>query len=149
MIRPRRRLLIERRSPVMHFAHLARRKDLFHRASSSIADELGDPTVPRGFDPVADALLDQGDVEAAAVETGRDLAADGVPLDEVLSDLEAIYAAAGLGGPDFPVVRALSLSWTEVSLRYLHAQSCDDPLTGLASLPHLRSRLDEVYRDAE
>jgi hypothetical protein len=132
----------------MLFAHLARRKDPLEWTLSAV-DGPDDPTVPRGFEPVADALLNQGDVEAAAVETGRDLAADGVPLDELLTDLAATYAAAGLGGPDFPVVRALCRSWTEVSLRYLHGLSCDDPLTGLASLPHLRSRLGEVYRDAE
>lgn len=83
----------------MLFAHLVRRKDPFEWTLSA-ADEPGDPTVPRGFEPVADALLNQGDVEAAAVETGRDLAADGVPLDELLTDLEVTYAAAGLGGPD-------------------------------------------------
>ena len=73
---------------MMLFANLIRRKDPFEWTLSA-ADEPGDPTVPRGFEPVADALLNQGDVEAAAVETGRDLAADGVPLDELLTDLEA------------------------------------------------------------
>lgn len=84
----------------MLFAHLVRGKDPFEWTLSA-ADEPGDRAVPRGFEPVADAVLDQGDVEAAAVEAGRDLAADGVPLDELLTDLEATYAAAGLGGPDF------------------------------------------------
>jgi hypothetical protein len=97
---------------------------------------------------VTDALLTNGDVGAAATETGRSLAADGVSLDEVFGDLEATYAAIGLDQPDYEVVVAVSLAWAEASLRYLHGLSCDDPLTGLASLPHLRSRLDEVYREA-
>jgi hypothetical protein len=131
------------------FAHLARRKDLVERSKPSNPDESGIRSIPRGFEPVRDALVAEGDVQAAAVVTGRDLAADGVPLDELLSDLEATYAAVGLAEPDYRVVRTLCVSWTEVSLRYLHGLSCDDPLTGLASLPHLRSRLDEVYREAE
>jgi GGDEF domain-containing protein len=131
------------------FAHLARRKDLVDRSTPSTPNESGSRSIPRGFEPVRDALLAGGDVQAAAVGTGRDLAADGVPLDELLADLEATFAAVGLADPDYRVVRALCVSWTDVSLRYLHGLSCDDPLTGLASLPHLRSRLDEIYREAE
>ena len=44
---------------------------------------------------------------------------------------------------------ALSTAWSEATLGYLHRLSCDDPLTGLASLPHLRSRLSELYRARE
>src|SRR5262249_43172878 len=123
----------------VHFAHLARRKDLTGRSTS----------IPRGFGPVFDALRAGRDVGVAVVEAGRDLAGDGVPLDEVVADLESAYAAAGVGEPDYRVVRDLCLAWTEVSLRYLHGLSCDDPLTGLASLAHLRSRLGEIYREAE
>lgn len=131
------------------FAHLARRKQPVESSDPSALDEPDSWVIPRGFEPVADALLTNGDVEAAAIESGRELAADGVSLDEVFADLEATYAAIGGGPPDYEVVRGLCQSWTEVSLRYLHGLSCDDPLTGLASLAHLRSRLDEVYRDAE
>jgi hypothetical protein len=134
---------------VVLFAHLARRKGLVQGSTRSVPQDAESRAVPRGFRPVADALLTNGDVGAAAIEIGRDLAADGVPLDEVFTDLDAAYAAVGGAEPDYEAVRVLCLAWTEVSLRYLHGQSCDDPLTGLASLPHLRSRLDEVYRDAE
>jgi hypothetical protein len=132
---------------VVLFAHLARRKHPVE--SPEISSGSRTRVVPRGFEPVADALLTQGDVDAAAVETGRSLAADGVPLEEAFADLEATYRAVGVVQPDYEVLRGLCLAWTEVSLRYLHGLSCDDPLTGLASLPHLRSRLDEVYREAE
>ena len=40
-------------------------------------------------------------------------------------------------------------AWSEETLGYLHQLSCEDPLTGLASLAHLRARLSEVYRGAE
>jgi hypothetical protein len=32
-------------------------------------------------------------------------------------------------------------------LRFLHGVSCEDPLTGLASLAHLRSRVVDTYRE--
>ncbi len=41
------------------------------------------------------------------------------------------------------------MAWSDATLQYLHDLSCEDPLTGLASLAHIRSRLDEVYREAE
>ena len=52
------------------FAHLARRKDVIGGSGSRV--------IPRGFEPIADALLTDGDVAVAATETGRGLAADGV-----------------------------------------------------------------------
>jgi GGDEF domain-containing protein len=50
--------------------------------------------------------------------------------------------------PDFASVEALSIAWSEATLEFLHELSCEDPLTGMASFPHLRTRLDELYRDA-
>jgi hypothetical protein len=132
------------------FAHFARRRKPPHEGPTpSAPEDVRTRVMHRRFQPLTDALLAQRDVAAAATEIGRSLAADGVPLDEVFADLAATYAAVGSDEPDYEVVLAVCLAWTEVSLRYLHTLSCDDPLTGLASLPHLRSRLDEVYRDAE
>lgn len=131
------------------FAHLTRRRD---HAESTASLRLPRPrtrALPRGFEPLADALMHRGDVEACAIEVARDLATDGVPLVQVLDDLETTCQAVGAGAPAYDLVRALSLAWNEVSLQYLHGLSCEDPLTGLASLPHLRSRIDELYRAAE
>ena len=41
------------------------------------------------------------------------------------------------------------MAWSEATLEYLHELSCEDPLTGLASLAHVRTRLAEIYREAE
>jgi hypothetical protein len=43
----------------------------------------------------------------------------------------------------------MCVAWSEETLGYLHQLSCEDPLTGLASLAHVRARLSEVYRSAE
>jgi len=105
-------------------------------------------TVPSGFEPLADALRYNGAVIAAAQEIGRISAGDGASLDDVLTDVALTYqSVSGAGDPEFEVVRAVSTSWADASLRYLHAVSCEDPLTGLASLAHLRSKILETYRE--
>jgi len=130
------------------FTHLVRRRDTTG-AESARLPQPRTRAIPRGFEPLADALLHHGDLEACAIEVGRDLATDGVPLGQVLDDLETTCSSVGAGRPTYDLVRTLSMSWNEVSLQYLHGLSCEDPLTGLASLPHLRSRIDELYRAAE
>lgn len=98
---------------------------------------------------IAEALQDGADVVPASHEVGRRLAADGFSLPEALDGLSALYRSIVGGEPAFAAVRALSTSWAESSLVYLHSLSCEDPLTGLASLAHVRSRLGELYREAE
>ncbi|MEU8224858.1 hypothetical protein [Kribbella sp. NPDC048915] len=103
----------------------------------------------RAYLAIAEALRDGADVVPASDETGRRLAADGVSLVEALDGLSALYRSIAGGEPAFAAVRALSSSWAEASLVHLHSLSCEDPLTGLSSLAHLRSRLGELYREAE
>jgi hypothetical protein len=105
-------------------------------------------TVPAGFEPLADALRYNGAVIAAAQEIGRIAAGDGASLDDVLTDVALTYQSVSAGGePAFEVVRAVSTAWADASLRFLHAVSCEDPLTGLASLAHVRSKILETYRE--
>jgi len=77
---------------------------------------------------------------------GRDLARDGASLDEGLEALRTTYQRVCGVDPAFDDVLALSLAWSESILGYLHQVSCSDPMTGLASLAHLRSRLADLYR---
>jgi hypothetical protein len=86
---------------------------------------------------------------AACAVAGRVLAGDGASLGEALSGLKETYTALGGAMPDFSAVEALSVAWSEATLEFLHDVSCDDPLTGLASMAHLRTRLAELYREAE
>ena len=48
--------------------------------------------------------------------------------------------------PDYGDARALAEAWSESTLEYLHRLTCEDPVTGLASLAHLQSRVSELYR---
>ncbi|GAB2884013.1 hypothetical protein [Nocardioides pacificus] len=102
--------------------------------------------LPHRFEAVGEALASgSGSVEACEV-VGRELARDGAPLDEALEGLRTTYDEVLGEEPSFDVVRALSVAWSEFTLGYLHQLSCEEPMSGLASLAHLRTRLTELYR---
>jgi GGDEF domain-containing protein len=102
--------------------------------------------LPPRFEAVGEALVSgSGSVEACDV-VGSDLARDGVPLEEALDALATTYRMVRGGDPDHAATRALALGWSEATLGYLNRLSREDPLTGLASMAHLRSRLTELYR---
>lgn len=103
---------------------------------------------PVGFTAVAETLRDGGDLDAACSTAGRELAEVGAGLEEVLHRLEQTYRLAGAGHPPFDTIRTIACAWAESSLEYLNNISCEDPLTGLATSAHLRTRLAEVYRAA-
>jgi GGDEF domain-containing protein len=105
--------------------------------------------LPMRFEAVGEALVSEADVIAACTVVGRDVARDGAALGEALSGLRATYHLVRRSPPDFEATEALSVAWSEATLEYLHTLSCEDPLTGLASLAHVRSRLDEIFREAE
>jgi hypothetical protein len=105
--------------------------------------------VPARFEAVGERLAAGLDASAACAMVGRQMARDGADLGEALDGLRTTYAGVLGGEPDFRAVRALGLAWSEETLGYLHQLSCENPLTGLASLAHLRARLAEVYRGAE
>jgi hypothetical protein len=80
---------------------------------------------------------------------GRDLADVGTSLGESIEGLRLTTRLVRDRDPSFEELRALSVAWSEATLAYLHGLSCADPLTGLASMAHLRERLAELYRDAQ
>jgi len=104
---------------------------------------------PARFEAVSERLAAGHDASTACAMVGREMARDGADLGEALDGLRSTYARVLGGEPDFRAVRALGLAWSEETLGYLHQLSCENPLTGLASLPHLRTRLSELYRAGE
>lgn len=105
--------------------------------------------VPPGFEAVAEALVSGEEPDAACDVAGRTLALDGASLGEALSRLRTTFNALGGAVPSFEAVEALAVSWSEATLEFLQDVTCEDPLTGLASAAHLRTRLAEVCRSAE
>lgn len=102
--------------------------------------------VPVAFLAVAEALQSGTRSVDACLVVGRELADDGLSLEESLRGLRTTSRAVQGSDPAYADVEALCLAWSESTLGYLHQLSCEDPLTGLASLAHLRSRLSELYR---
>ncbi len=123
------------------------------RRVTAADSELGAPSssstrsgLPHRFEAVGEALLSGSDVLDVCSVAGQDLARDGASVEETLEGLRATWRQVSGGEPSFEVVTALVTAWSETTLGYLHQLSCDDPLTGLASQAHLRSRLSELYR---
>ena len=102
--------------------------------------------VPARFEAVGERLAAGHDASSACAWVGREMARDGADLGEALDGLRATYAHVKGGEPDFRALRALCVAWSEETLGYLHQLSCENPLTGLASLAHVRARLSEIYR---
>jgi hypothetical protein len=109
--------------------------------SEAVRQEL-----PTRFEAVGEALASGSDPVASCDVAGRSLAQDGASLEEALTSLRDTYVAVSRTEPAFAAVQALSVAWSEATLAYLHGLSCEDPLTGLSSLAHVRSRLSELYR---
>jgi hypothetical protein len=105
--------------------------------------------LPMRFEAVGEALVSGRDVVASCSVVGRDVARDGAALGEALSGLRMTYDLVVGREPDFEATESLSIAWSEATLEYLHDLSCEDPMTGLTSLAHVRTRLAELYRDAE
>ncbi len=102
--------------------------------------------LPHRFEAVGEALISGSDVLEMCSVAGQDLARDGASVQETLEGLRDTWRQVTGADPSFEVVAALITAWSETTLGYLHQLSCDDPLTGLASQAHLRSRLSELYR---
>jgi hypothetical protein len=105
--------------------------------------------LPMRFEAVGEALAAGGEALGACAVVGRDVARDGAALGEALSGLRTTYTLVLGRDPDFAATEALSVAWSEATLEYLHDLSCEDPMTGLTSLAHVRTRLAELYRDAD
>ena len=70
-----------------------------------------------------------------------------VPLRTVLDRVERAHDAID-AAPSFAVVRAAAEAWAD-GAAFAHVASCENPVTSLAGVPHLHSRLFDVYRRAE
>jgi hypothetical protein len=102
--------------------------------------------VPERFEAVGEALVAGRTATDACEVVGRLQGSQGVSLEETLADLRTTYELVLGTEPAFTDACAVALGWSEATLAYLHQLSCADPLTGLASMAHLRGRLTELYR---
>lgn len=102
--------------------------------------------LPPRFDAVAEALASGSASEEPCSVAGTQMAKDGAGLDETLDALAETYRLVRGTEPAYQDVRAVAQGWSDATLAYLHQMACEDPMTGLASLAHVRTRLSELYR---
>ena len=102
--------------------------------------------LPPRFEAVGEALASGSGSVSACEVLGSVLARDGVTLAEALDDLSTTWRAVRGDEPSHADLRALSVAWSDATLGYVHALSCADPLTGLASPAHLRTCVADVRR---
>lgn len=131
------------------FATTSRRTSSAPGGKSQELSERLRQKLPARFEAVGEALSAGTDAHAACAVVGRDLARDGVDLSEALHGLWSTFALVRGTEPDFEATRSLGIAWSDETLGYLHEVSCENPLTGLATLAHLRGRLAEIQRGAE
>jgi hypothetical protein len=108
----------------------------------------GDDWRVAAVDTVAAAALRGAGLGAACAGLGRERARGGIGIGEALTDLAALCYVLDGGEPPMHLVRPLAEGWAEAGLASMSKATCEDPLTGLATLPYLRTRLGEVYREA-
>lgn len=104
----------------------------------------------KAVDAVTKAITSDAerDVVLACGRLGRSRAEAGIGIAETIEDLAALFAAHDGTVPPLRHLTAACVGWAEEGLAR-HAQGrCEDPLTGLTTVPYLRTRLAEIYRDA-
>lgn len=112
-------------------------------------------------DAVCLSAVQRGDLAGALSSLGRARAQAGAGLDETLTDLAALHAVLTVGdardgliatdpnAAPTRLVRAAALAWAEESVGELRGAEATDNLTTMATHAYLRTRLGEVYRQAE
>ena len=105
--------------------------------------------LPAGFEAVGEALEAQESPLVACDAVGRELALDGASAQEALSGLQEVWQSLYGRDPDYAAIETLVHSWSEATLAVVSAVSCEDPMTGLASVAHLRSCVSAVFREHE
>ncbi len=126
-------------------------RDAWRRRSLTNGWLAADDWHTSAVDAVAEAIVSGAgrDMVLACARLGRSRAEAGIGVAETIEDLAALFAALDDTAPPLRFVTSACVGWAEEGLAR-HAQGgCEDPLTGLATVPYLRTRLAEIYREAD
>ena len=100
-------------------------------------------------DAVAEALSsDTPRIRPACIAFGGQRAEVGVFVDEARADIGIAAELAGLGPAASLVTDSVTFGWVDRFLDRMFATPCVDPLTELAPLSYLASRVDEITAEA-
>lgn len=104
--------------------------------------------VPSRARVLADALVRGTGVAESARQVGTAYALAGEGLDVCLGDVDATFRSVHARDPGVEVVRQVALAWSDATQERYNGLGCADPLTGLASIHHVQSQVDALYRIA-
>ncbi|MEV2278239.1 hypothetical protein AB0I72_21905 [Nocardiopsis sp. NPDC049922] len=93
-------------------------------------------------DAVCESFATGSGLADASGHLGAARARAGVGVGQSLADLAAFTEAVGWGDPPLRLVRAMAEGWAAGGRA---VDTCQDALTGLATLAYLRARLGELY----
>jgi len=124
--------------------------DWHSEAVNAVVIAVDDAAVDDAVDDAAGN--DTGALTVACARLGHSRAKAGIGIAETIEDLAALFAVLsdprgsygpeGPGGePPLPLVCSLAEGWVEGGLPPLALSVCEDPLSGLSTLPYLRTRL--------
>lgn len=127
-------------------------RETWRRRSLAAGWVAADDWHTAAVDAVAEAALpgaSAADLAHACGSLGRARAKAGVGIAAAIADLTALHTVLDRGSPPLHLVSSIAEGWAEEGLtRESHGQ-CEDPLTGLTTLSYLRTRLAELYREAD
>lgn len=101
--------------------------------------------VPPRCREVAAALIDDGDVLGAVDAAADDYADVAEDLDTFLDDIDLTVRAVRGEGASNDLIRAGARAWADRFLREFNCLTCADPLTGMHTIHHLQTCLEELY----
>ena len=99
-------------------------------------------------DTVTAALVTRADLAEPLRMLGESRGRAGAGIAETLDDLGALLDVSGRTDPPLALVKPVAEGWAGTGLASLTHDTCEDPLTGLVTMPYLRTRLGELYREA-
>jgi hypothetical protein len=135
--------------PPVSSARAARLRVAWHRRSLQGSwASAGDWWHP-ACDALVEGLVAGRDVRPCVRRLGRARSHLGVPIEETMDDVSALWAVFSRDDPPAAVLRAVAAGWAEAGLEPAGAASCFDAITGLATRAHLDARLSELYRAGE
>ncbi len=124
-------------NPRSRLRHLWRERS--RRTGWSPPDDWWSPCV----DTLCAAAVERTDMATACARLGQARARAGVTIGAALDDFAALSDTIGWPAPPQRLVKAVAEGWVDA---YQVRDDCRDPLTGLCTAVHLRTRLGEMYR---
>ena len=123
-------------------------RESWRRRSLAAGWSTPDDWYAPAVDTVTEAVRTGDDLTGPLRKLGESRGLAGAGIAETLDDLGALFELASPADDPFDLVKPVAEGWAEAGMVAQSRSTCEDPLTGLVTLPYLRTRLGEVYREA-